>query len=138
MNVPPRRDGTIAAEDAASLRGLGALIREWDSSDIAGEAETTFSANSAAPCITLRWPDEREIRAVVLKEDIRLGQRIEGVEVHRVDGDERVLLARAGSVGHQRFLEFPPTRAQQLEVTITCSRATPVLAEVRVVRAGQF
>jgi len=138
LNVPPRRDGTIAAQDAAALTGLGALIREWESSDIAGEAETTFSTNSATPCVTLRWPAEREIRAVVLKEDIRLGQRIEGVEVHRVDGEERVLLATAGSVGYQRFLEFPPTCAQQLEVTITSSRATPVLAEVRVVRAGQF
>ncbi|EAQ00457.1 hypothetical protein JNB_09799 [Janibacter sp. HTCC2649] len=138
LNVPPRRDGTIAAEDAVALRGLGALIREWEASDIAGEAETTFSANSVGPCVTLRWPAEREVRAVVLKEDIRLGQRIEGVEIHRVDGDERVLLATAGSVGYQRFIEFPPTRAQQIEVTITSSRATPMLAGVGVVQAGQF
>jgi len=158
LNVPPRRDGTISPQDAQSLRGLGALIREWDSCDISGEAVVTFSSQSEgmpsrdpdvgpawapeggdqAPTVTLRWPQEREIRAVVLREDLRVGQRIEGVEVHVLRHGERELLGRAESVGHQRFVEFAPTLVHELEVVITGSRATAMVTELRVLRTGSF
>lgn len=159
LNVPPDRRGRIAEADRGALLEVGRRIEgfaaralpaqitassgEWSR---AVRAEDVFSrewsADSWVPVrddqpaiLTLRWEAETEVSAVVVREDIRQGQRIEELAVTaRVDGRD-VVIARAESVGYQRILRFPPVRTDRVAVAITRSRGLPVVRAVGVIGA---
>ena len=86
------------------------------SGEITGSGEQPWwRAAAADPTPTLRFdlPEPTALEAVVLKEAISEGQRIESVTIHgRIDG----------------------VKADAVEVTITASRGVPVLAEASVLR----
>lgn len=76
------------------------------------------------------------IGAVVLKEAIGQGQRLEEVVVEgRTDGGWREL-ARTGCIGYQRIVPVAPSDAvDAVRFTVTRTRATPVLAAAAVLSA---
>ncbi|WP_230673246.1 alpha-L-fucosidase [Rathayibacter sp. Leaf248] len=153
LNIPPRRDGRLSPADIHSLRGLGELLRKWNAADIAAEAEMVCSSGVAgemraggtwspdvtdtAPSVLLRFDRPRTVRAVVLEEEIALGQRIESVEAAVIVDGRRTVIARASSVGYRRVLAFPPVVVEAIEIVVTASRARPVLAALRVIRAHE-
>ena len=148
LNVPPDRTGRVCAVDVAVLAELGHKIRALKNSAIpavvtASSGEITGSgeqpwwrAAAADPTPTLRFdlPEPTALEAVVLKEAISEGQRIESVTIRgRIDGVWRDL-AEAGCLGYQRIIDLDGVKADAVEVTITASRGVPVLAEASVLR----
>ncbi|MEV7424588.1 alpha-L-fucosidase [Streptomyces sp. NPDC091212] len=93
-------------------------------------------ASDAAPTLSLVLTGPTEVGAVVIREDITQGQRIERVVVIGVaDGREQVM-AGADSVGYQRILRFPPRVVDEVRVRIEASRGLPAIRAVAAVGAG--
>jgi alpha-L-fucosidase len=87
------------------------------------------------PRITLRLPEPTVIEAVIVKEEITQGQRIElGVVTGFLRGDT-VLRAEFGAVGYQRIVQLASTLVDLVTIEIRQSRAVPAIAGVAVVRA---
>ncbi|WEV66261.1 alpha-L-fucosidase [Bifidobacterium sp. ESL0764] len=148
LNVPPNKHGLLAQSDVDMLRGLGQRIQDFKSRCITDGVHIGFSSNGddelaerllspaddgsfwapaaddGKPGIEIDFDVPRRVEAVVLREQIRQGQRIDRLNVY-LDGH---LAASAGSVGYQRILRFEPQTVKRVSVVITESRLQPTLA----------
>lgn len=161
LNVPPTPRGLIADADVKALAGLGKLVADFKGRMIADGVTVSVSstcrrctargfepaalldtaADSAAwtptcrdaePTVTLDFDAPRPLSAVVLREDITQGQRIDAVDVY-VDGQ---LLAHRESVGYQRIIRFDePVTARQVVIRIPGFRTRVHLASAIAVEA---
>ncbi|VEI02948.1 Alpha-L-fucosidase [Acidipropionibacterium jensenii] len=77
----------------------------------------------------------QRVEAVVLRERIAEGQRIEHVVVNGIRGESRTVLGECGTVGNRRILAVPPTVVDAVEIAITASRTTPAISEAAVILA---
>ena len=108
LNVPPNRDGLLSAEDVASLKAFG----EW--------RRKTFGravASAKGPEIDAGRPVTFNV--IRLREDIRLGQRIDGVTVEAWNEGWRPV-ATASSIGPRRLIRLEsPVTASRLRARVT-------------------
>ncbi|MEG6590778.1 alpha-L-fucosidase [Paenibacillus barengoltzii] len=105
LNIPPNRDGVIAAPDREVLVKLGRRIQElndprlnegavWIGSSAASQEEAAEalaeatpdrawrpSASDAEPWVQIVLPEARAFNAVILQEQIEQGQRVEAFEL---------------------------------------------------------
>ncbi|MET7798381.1 alpha-L-fucosidase [Streptomyces decoyicus] len=119
LNVPPARDGRIAAEDVASLTAFGSAVRETYGKDLraAGPGPWTFDR-------------------IGLAEDIRHGQRVERFSVQARSAGTWTTLARGTTVGHRRVLALgQPVTADAVRVTVEESRGPSRLGPVTLHRS---
>jgi alpha-L-fucosidase len=128
LNVPPARDGRVHDVDVTVLAELGRRIEDFWARRI--EAAVSLGA-------TLTFDRLHRVEAVVVREDITQGQRIEHLVVHgRRDGHWRPL-AEAHAVGYQRILTFPPVEVDAVLVEVRETRDTPVIAQLVAIGASR-
>jgi alpha-L-fucosidase len=149
LNIPPDERGRIADPDVWALHGLGERIRAFHGGVVGASAEVSSGEvltglepfdepvyrtgwrsdeDDAAPALTLRFDEPATIDAVVLREDIRHGQRVERVVAVGIaeDGSEQVL-AESGTVGYQRIVRLPPARVAAVRFEFPGCRGPVVL-----------
>ena len=172
LNLAPNRDGRLDEADVASLKAFGTMRKKLLSRDFAAgasaESDSVRGAQFRASCLTdgdieSYWcPAEKTQRpqAVIslekpatfdvirLREQIRLGQRVEAFQVEAmVNGEWQVLVApgqpgekegrfdgvRGGkghTIGNQVLRWLPaPVTTDKLRLTITRSKAVPCISE---------
>jgi alpha-L-fucosidase len=155
VNIPPDRRGLVHENDVASMTGFGKHLQATFATRLEQGATCTAShtrGNDASygpanlldadrwsawitdddvltPEVTFTLPEARTFNLIRLREDIRLGQRIDGVAVDAmVDGMWKEL-STASNVGAIRLLRVPQTTATQVRVRITKSAACPALSD---------
>ena len=124
LNVPPNRDGLIDPVDAASLKTYGERIRKTFDKPV---AETSS--------MLIESPRELTFNVIRIKEDIRLGQRIEAVTVEAMDSGTWKQIASATSIGPRRIIKLEaPVSATQMRLKVTETAAEPVISEFALFR----
>ncbi|MFH8573137.1 alpha-L-fucosidase [Streptomyces sp. NPDC017993] len=119
LNVPPARDGRIAAEDVASLTAFGTAVRETYGTDLRAGA-----------------PGPRTFDRVGLAEDIRHGQRVERFTVQARTGGAWTKIAEGTTIGHRRILALPaPVTADAVRVVVQEARGRTYLKPVTLHRS---
>ncbi|MDJ1136595.1 alpha-L-fucosidase [Streptomyces iconiensis] len=114
LNVPPAKDGRIAAADITELTSFGKAVRDIYGKDLrrSGHGPHTFDR-------------------VGVSEDIRKGQRVERFTVEARSGGTWKQIASGTTVGHRRILALPsPVTADKVRVKVQESRAKPHLKPV--------
>lgn len=148
LNIPPAKDGRFHENDVRRLREIGESLRHAFSRNLLDGAsieadrweeghpvehvridlEDTFyktpdGIRSAE--ITVRFPEPTDVSCVVLKENIRLSQRIEAFEI--LDGNG-TLLYEGTIVGYKKIARFDETRVRELRIRIRDARVCPVIS----------
>lgn len=161
LNVPPDARGLIHENDVASLRQLGEHLRETFDENLAADAKPVASnvrGNEAAygpqklldddpwsawvtddvvntPQVVLQLSGEKTFNMIRLREDIRLGQRIDGAAVDvwdaAADGGTGAWkeVAKAQSIGSCRLWRVPKTTTTQVRIRVTEAAACPALSD---------
>ncbi len=145
LNLPPDRRGRIDERDVQRLQELGdhirkelgteipAAVRRVDSADKwVGEWEITFEENN------------RNVKYIVLEEDITQGQRIESFKIAAAGTDAHYPLYQGYTVGNRAIcllrdpfeLQNPLTDDSEpqpiaLRVIVTASRDVPILKTIK-------
>ena len=158
LNVPPDRRGLFHENDVRSLKGFRELLDREFGKNLAVRADVTASAVRgndeayAASNITdgnkdtywttddqtttgnfeITLPGQSTVKYVVLQEYIRLGQRVSGFTVEVMKDDNWQQVAKATTIGHKRILKIDPVKTSRIRVTITGSRACPLISNVEV------
>jgi alpha-L-fucosidase len=128
LNVPPNREGLLQKEDVAVLKAFGDYRRATFGKSIA-------SLKPAEGVVDLKRPMTFDV--IRLREDIRLGQRIDALTIERWDGSAWAPLASATSIGPRRLIRLDmPVTAERLRLRVTKSAAPPVLSEFALFRQG--
>jgi alpha-L-fucosidase len=162
LNVPPNAHGLVSEPDVRELERLGRLIADFrersipaaltPSSNAVDADETTRlpsgfgpdpdaswspANDDPAPSMLLAFDAPRTVEAVVVSEDIRLGQRAESVTVHAPINGDLVEVGRAHSVGYRRIIRLErPVVTDRLVVTVDGSRGTPAIAALAAIGAA--
>ncbi len=162
LNLAPNREGQLDAADVASLLEFGCMRRELQSTDYAlgadasasevrggerqfaaamvtdGDPETYWCPEDGTTTGTLeiRLPEPATFDVIRLREQIRLGQRVESFEVDvLVNGQWQTVDADGKSIGHQVMRQLhSPITTDCVRVRITASLACPCISEVSLLR----
>lgn len=158
LNVPPDRRGLIHENDVKALQGWRALIDREFKTNLAANAKvkaTAHRGNAAnyAPgnltdgnketywttnddvttgSVEIDLGKPQTVKYVTLKEYIALGQRVKAFEVEVRQNGAWQKVAQATTIGYKRILKLTPVQADKIRVTITASKASPVLSAVEV------
>jgi len=158
LNVPPDRRGLVHENDVAALEGFRALLDSTFKTDFALNKKVTASSyrgksKQYAPSNltdynkNTYWTTDDEILTgnfeidlgqsqtinyVVLQEDIRLGQRVKSFSVEALTNNQWKQIASGTSIGYKRILKLDPIETDKVRVSITDSKACPVISNVAV------
>jgi len=155
LNVPPDKRGQLHENDVASLKQLGDHLRQTFAENLAANAAAATSntrGNDPAygpekmldkdpwsawvsddavttPEAEFVLTGEKSFNLILLREDIRLGLRLEGVAVDTwLDGQWKEL-AKAESIGSCHLWRVPTTRTNKVRVRVTKSPVCPALSD---------
>lgn len=165
LNVPPDRRGLLHENDVASLEGFGEHLRKTFKTNLAAGARLTASNTRGGdqanygprhlidadqwsawitddeqhtPYVEIQLPKAVTFNLVKLREDIRLGQRVEGVAVDAwVDGDWKEL-ASAQSIGASRLWRVPAVTTERVRLRVTASPVCPALSDFGLYLEPEF
>ncbi|HZY83078.1 MAG TPA: alpha-L-fucosidase [Cyclobacteriaceae bacterium] len=152
LNIPPDRRGLFHEEDVKSLRGFKELLDKEFKTNLAATAEASASRNGydaanmtdnnpetywateddiTKASITLTLTRSTAIKYVVLKEYIKLGQRVKSFDIEYKSNGSWTRLASGTTIGHERILKVS-AETDAIRVNITDSRACPVISSIEV------
>jgi alpha-L-fucosidase len=147
LGLSPNRDGLLDQEDVVSLREFGNLLKQTFKVNLARGAKLTASnvrgsnaklygpqfltdpdrytywASDDAvhtPSLIIGLPVAKSFNVIRLRENIKLGQRIEAVEVDAFIDQKWLKIASATSIGANRLIRLPQivtTNKVRLRVT---------------------
>ena len=131
LNVAPDSHGEVPAAQMSRLREFGDEIRERF-------AKPLFSTQGQGGCLSLDLGGEKTVNHIVLREDIRQGERVRKflVEGQRADG-EWIALARGTQVGSRQIFPIPTTAVTGVRLTVQESIAPPVIRDLSVFRINR-
>lgn len=146
LNVPPDRRGLLHENDIASLRAFGALRKTTFATNLAVGAKWKMSSalrgqdfrsgvwltpenvTTGAAEATLRR--EAEFNVIRVREDVRLGQRVDAIEVDAFDKGAWRKLAAATSIGNCRLIRLEqPCRTRRIRLRVTQASASVALRD---------
>jgi alpha-L-fucosidase len=140
LGVAPDTRGLLHENDVASLKAFGELLNKTFASDFAKQAAGVAKALTDNDRYTyatgnefvMEWKEAIEFDILRVRENIKLGQRVdEFVAEAWVDGGWKEI-TRATSVGSARILQFPVVKTNKLRVRITKSAVPPAISEIGV------
>ncbi len=146
LNIPPTKEGLFHENDVRRLRQIGSYLKKAFAENMTEAAKISykgidikakiltdsyddfFIAEEPSAVITVRWDSPVPIGHIVLKENIRKGQRVESFYVEaRVNGSfERIYENTV--IGYKRIIRTDKITTDCLRIHITDSRTEPTLS----------
>ena len=157
LNVPPNQHGRIHDGDATSLLGFKALRDELYASDYAlgatakasnvrgndarfaaaklvdADIETYWAGDDdvTTPSAEIRLKAPATFDVIRVRENIRLGQRVEAFAIDAMVDGKWSEIAKGESIGNQVMLQLKdPVTTDQVRLRILKSPATPAISEL--------
>jgi alpha-L-fucosidase len=142
IGIAPDTRGLLHENDVKALQGFGDLLRESFSVDLAKTSDLGISALTdgdrysfaRGDAFELGWKEAMTFDLVRLRENIRMGQRIDAFVVEAMIGGSWKEIAKATSIGACRILHFPAVTTRLLRVRVTGTSAPSMMSEIGVFR----
>lgn len=90
----------------------------------------TTKGKDTSATLEFKLPPSTSFDVIMLKENIRIGQRIEKFVLEYKDGAEWKTVTEGTTVGYKRLLKFPPVKTDAVRLRILSSRLNPTLSEI--------
>ena len=155
LNLPLDRRGLVHPNDSAALMQLRQRLDATFTENLAKGAEVTatdqistetyqaehlvdgdgYTAWAAPEGVTsvgieLDFPEAQTFNVIELREDIRLGQRVEAFEVKAWLNDNWQSIGKGTTIGNRRYLRLPTVTTRKVRVRIKQAMAAPVMSEI--------
>ncbi|RNC64703.1 alpha-L-fucosidase [Proteiniphilum sp. X52] len=129
LNIPPDKRGRLHETDTERLKQFGDYITQTFENEKLTNGNIEWKAPTGASREYNVIPGET-INTVMLREDIRKGQRVEEFTVEGWINDEWVELAKGTTIGYKRLLRFDDVSVPKLRVTISETRDIANISKV--------
>jgi alpha-L-fucosidase len=126
LNMPPDRRGRINEEDVKSLQGFRKLMDKIFETDVARSAKRTADGNE----VTLTFEQPVTFNVVRLREDIRLGQRVDEFSLDAWTDGKWQEFYRATAIGSCRLALIQPVATDKVRLRVTKATNSPVISEI--------
>lgn len=155
LNVPPTREGLIHRNDVERLEQLGEFIRTSFADNIAPQAElycnnaahghgienvltddydSFFMPDTPQTEITLKLPGRERLGYLVIKENIRMSQRVESFSVDIMENGSFREVYTGSVVGYKRIVPLRGAETDCLRIRVTDSRTEPTVSFIGLYR----
>jgi alpha-L-fucosidase len=157
LNIPPDRRGQFHENDVKALKGFRQLLDTefktnfalnagTSASNVRGENSKYYASNVADNNPETYWATDNGIvnatielklakavhmKYIVLKEYIRLGQRVKAFDVQVFADNSWKTVASGTTIGHERILKVS-AEAESVRLVIKDSKACPLISSVEV------
>ena len=160
LGLAPDTRGLLHEEDVKALQGFGELLGKTFAKDLAKDARIAASQvrggsksrygtskltdgdrysywstddGISDPDLTIEWSEPRTFDLFRLRENIKLGQRIEAMEIDSWEDGRWKPIASASSIGACRLILLPaPVTTQKIRVRVTKSPVCVALSELGI------
>lgn len=158
LNIPPDRRGRVHKIDSASLMGFRALVdstfkhnlalnksvqvssfrgkdKRYNAANLVDqnpEAYWTTDDDITSATIEIDLGKSQQLNFIELQEYIQLGQRVKGFTVEARVNNAWQQIAAGTTIGYKRILKVNGIHTDAVRVSITDSKACPMIAEVGV------
>lgn len=155
LNVPPDRRGQFHEEDVKALKGFREILDREFKNNLSGDAQVeatndrgdNYAATNVIDndsetywatdddvtnaSLELKLKEPTDIKYVVLKEYIKLGQRVKSFKLsYRQDG-KWLDLANGTTIGHERILKVS-AHTDAIKLIINDSKACPLISSLEI------
>ena len=160
LGLCPDTRGMLHENDVAALAGLGVILEKAFSENLARKGEITVSNTRGNddkffgtqnltdddrysywatddsvtnPELILEFEKPVSFNIITIRENIRLGQRVDvlAIDIYKKDAWQEI--ARASSIGAMRIIRFPETQtSEKVRLRIVRSAASPCISEFGV------
>jgi alpha-L-fucosidase len=159
LNVPPDRRGLLHENDVKSLLAFRKLLNEEFKEDIAlgkvvkassfrgrgyeasnvtdGNPETYWATkdSESGGNLIIDLGEATEVNRILLQEYIKLGQRVQEFEVSAFNNGTWNKLMEGTTIGYKVIRKFPLVNASKIKITISKSKACPLISNIKLYRA---
>lgn len=159
LNVPPDRRGLLHENDVKSLLTFRELLKKEFQTNLAKgkKVEATVSRGTGYEASNINdgnpetyWTtkddittgeliidlgEETEVNRILIQEYIKLGQRVQSFRVLAFVGGDWKPLIDGTTIGHKIIRKFPVTKASKIKITISKSKACPLISNVELYRS---
>jgi alpha-L-fucosidase len=159
LNVPPDRRGILHENDVKSLLKFRELREREFENDLAkgrrveatntrgkafrasnvndGNPDTYWAANDrqTSADLVIDLGSGTEVNRIIIQEYIKLGQRVKEFKVSAFASGEWKQLIDGTTIGHKVIRKFPVIKASKIKVTISKSKACPVISNIELYRS---
>ncbi|MFD2597855.1 alpha-L-fucosidase [Sphingobacterium corticis] len=145
LGLAPMPNGQLHANDVASLKGFGEKIEKTFAENLAKGAKVSASNKRGDhesysvektldddrysyyasdddvldPILEFEFSNEQTFDLIRLRENIKLGQRLDSVVISKADGDDWTRIASATSIGATRIIKLSdPVKAKKVRVQL--------------------
>lgn len=125
LGVTPDAGGLIPEADAERLKEFGTEIQRRFALPIA-------STQGEGSQFTLKLKAETTVRAIMLSEDIRKGERVRGYQIRGKVGGRWQILDEGTCIGHKHIVEINPAHVTALKLIVTDSVDKPQIADFSI------
>lgn len=158
LNIPPDRRGLFHENDIKALKGFRQLLNKEFAVNLAKGASVTASnyrgkskqfspANITDGNKNTYWATDDEaitgsfeidlkktvtVKYILLQEHIKLGQRVKAFTVEAWQNNAWQKVAEGTTIGYKRILQIAPVQTNKIRVSITDSKACPVISNAEV------
>lgn len=154
LNIPPTPEGLLHENDVKRLAELGEYLRRAFGENLLAEAR--ISSNGINPeavrtdsynkyfiaekdkntaVMTLSWNHPVSIGNIVLKENIRMGQRVESFTVEAGLNGTFTDVYNGTVIGYKRIFQLNGISADTVRISITDSRTEPTVSFIGAYKA---
>ncbi|NMC38185.1 MAG: alpha-L-fucosidase [Bacteroidales bacterium] len=163
LNVPPDRRGLLHENDVKSLLEFRELREKEFKNEVArgrkahsssdrgrkfkavnafdGDPETYWATpdNINSASLTIDLGTETEINRILIQEYIKLGQRIKRYKVEVLQNKNWITVVDGTTIGYKVIRKFPLVTTSKVRLTLTDSKACPVISNIEIFRApGEY
>jgi alpha-L-fucosidase len=159
LNVPPDKRGLLNEKDVASLLAFRELrekefaneLAEGKKASASGSRSKGYAASNVndgdngtfwtttddqtTGNVEIELGSETEVNRIVLQEYIKLGQRVQEFRVEAFSEGEWKPILEGTTIGHKVIRKFPTINASKIRVSITKSKACPVISNIELYRS---
>ena len=151
LNIPPTPEGLFHENDVKTLERLGCYIKEAYKDNLIGNAILVSESDDGVHSVNYIRDDnydgwyqtkdfvrqarilalfdrERMVSKIVLKENIKLGQRVERFRITAFRNETAVYTYTGTVIGYKRIVSLPMVSASSIEIKILDSRVAPTLS----------
>jgi len=151
LNIPPDNRGLIHENDIESLMGMRRILDGTFQTNLASGARIEVSSekrghparfildkddetywttpeDTESARLELALPKKQTFDVAMLRENIRVGQRVEEFSLDYWNGSDWIPFAGGTTIGNKRLLRFPAVAADKVRLTIKKSRLNPTLS----------
>jgi alpha-L-fucosidase len=150
LNIPPDRRGRIHANDSIAVVGLKKLIDKnlghslvkdkdvkvfFDKPDsivFSEKQQTAEIKNYSENSCNIIFDQPKEVNAIILREDLKFGQRVKNFVVQILDEDKKSYYVQGTTIGYQRILTFPRVKTSFIAVRFLDAFENPMINGIEV------